>query len=103
MCYTTNANSKKAVPILSPAEKVIVSIFEAVAFTVVPKNHLIIFLFLRLSIGLFKKIFFILPLDKTAKVFYNVCGLFLPGLFVLLSQMVNKKADLLLKVDLFLL
>ena len=37
VCYTINANSKKAVPVLSPAEKVIVSIFEAVAFSVVPK------------------------------------------------------------------
>lgn len=36
VCYTTNANSKKAVPVLSPAEKVAVS-FEAVAFFVVPK------------------------------------------------------------------
>ena len=37
VCYTIRANSKKAVPVLSPAEKVTVSIFEAVAFSVVPK------------------------------------------------------------------
>ena len=85
VCYTIRANSKKAVPVLSPAEKVTVSIFEAVAFSVVPKNHLIIFLFLRLSIGLFKKNVFILPLDKAGKLLYNICGLFLPGLFLSLS------------------
>lgn len=75
MCYTTNANSKKAVPVLSPAEKVIASIFDVVTFSVVPKNHLIIFLFLRLSIGLFQKIFFIFPLDKAGKIYimYAVC------------------------------
>ena len=67
MCYNIRANSKKAVPVLSPAEKVTVSIFEAVAFSVVPKNHLIIFLFSHLSIGLFQKIFFILPLDKAGE------------------------------------
>ena len=37
VCYTMHANSKKAVPVLSPAEEVIVLIFEAVAFFVVPK------------------------------------------------------------------
>ena len=36
VCYTIRANSKKAVPVLSPAKKVAVS-FEAVAFFVVPK------------------------------------------------------------------
>ena len=102
VCYTIRANSKKAVPVLSPAEKVTVSIFEAVAFSVVPKNHLIIFLFSRLSIGLFQKLFFIFPLDKTAKSLYNLCGLFLPGLFLSLSYRWSIKADLLLKVDLFL-
>ena len=50
------------------------------------KNHLIIFLFLRLSIGLFKKYFFIFPIDKTAKSLYNTRGLFLPGLFVSLTD-----------------
>ena len=78
------------------------SIFEAVAFSVVPKNHLIIFLFSRLSIGLFQKLFFIFPLDKVLKFLYNVCGLFLPGLFLSLSYRWSIKADLLLKVDLFL-
>ena len=67
VCYTIRANSKKAVPVLSPAEKVTVSIFEAVAFSVVPKNHLIIFLFSYLSIGLFQKIFFIFPIDNKRK------------------------------------
>ena len=86
MCYTVIANSKKAVPVLSPAEKVTVSIFEAVAFSVVPKNHLIIFLFYHLSIGLFQKIFFIFPLDKAWKFLYNVYGLFLPGLFVSITD-----------------
>lgn len=75
MCYTIYANSKKAVPVLSPAEKVTVSIFDAVAFSVVPKNHLIIFLFSYLSIGLFQKNIFILPLDNTGEVYimHSVC------------------------------
>ena len=58
---------KKLSRFLSPAEKVTVSIFEAVAFSVVPKNHLIIFLFSYLSIGLFQKIFFIFPIDNKRK------------------------------------
>ena len=33
----------------------------------------------------FQKIFFIFPLDKAGKFLYNVCGLFLPGLFLSLS------------------
>lgn len=81
-----SANSKKKLSRLSPAEKVTVSIFEAVAFSFVPKNYLIIFLFLRLSIGLFQKYFFIFPIDKAGKLFYNVYGLFLPGLFVIVSD-----------------
>ena len=49
--------------------------FDAVAFSVVPKNHFIIFLFLRLSIGISQKIFFIFPLDKAGKsyIMYAVC------------------------------
>ena len=49
------------------------------------ENHLIIFLFSYLSIGLFKKNIFILPLDKAWKLLYNIRGLFLPGLFLSLS------------------
>ena len=83
VCYTIRANSKKAVPVLSPAKEVIVSIFEAVASFVVPKNHLIIFLFSHLSIVIFKKnIFLFSLLTRRGKSLYNVFGLFLPGLFV---------------------
>ena len=104
MCYTIRANSKKAVPVLSPAKEVIVSIFEAVASFVVPKNHLIIFLFSRLSIVIFKKYIFLFSLlTRRVKVYimYSVC--FYLDCFCPVLQMVNKKADLLLKVDLFLL
>ena len=61
-------------------------------------NYISFFQFVNRS---FQKIFFIFPLDKAGKFFYNVFGLFLPGLFVT-SYRWSKKADLLLKVDLFL-
>lgn len=57
------------------SRKVIASFLRRWPFCFCSQNHLIIFLFLRLSICLSRKIFFIFPLDKAGKVYiiYAVC------------------------------
>ena len=70
-----HANSKKAVPVLSPAEKVTVSIFEAVAFSVVPKIILLYFFFFVCQYVFLKKIFLFFLLTRRGKsyIMYAVC------------------------------
>ena len=66
---------------LSFREKVIVSIFEAVAFSFVPKSFNYISFFLLVNRSFSKNIFYFSSWQGGESL-YNVCGLFLPGLFV---------------------
>ena len=84
-CAILYALTPKAVPVLSPAKKVAVS-FEAVAFFVVPKKSFNYISFSSFVNRSFQKNIFILQLDKAWKLLYNICGLFLPGLFVSLTD-----------------
>ena len=66
---------------LSFREKVIVSNLRRWPFLLF-QNHLIIYRFFCLSIGLFQKNIFYFSYWQGGESLYNVCGLFSPGLFV---------------------
>ena len=82
VCYTIRANSKKAVPVLSPAEKVIASILMRWPFLLFQKsfNYISFFSFVNRNFSKKYFLFSLLTRRRKAYIMYAVC--FLPGLFV---------------------
>ena len=101
VCYTIRANSKKLSRFVSSGKGHRFQSLRRWPFLLFRKsfNYISFFLFVNRS---FQKIFFIFPLDKAWNFLYNVCGLFLPGLFLSLSYRWSIKRPFSFEDDLFL-